>query len=328
MVFTAFGLSPSTWGQIMFLKRFFRFVPRSEYSRALDLFNDGHYRKALRILEDLLSRQSHDEDIDLATVELFACESHVALSKQRLNNGKLDEAIAEMEVAVGLKPSFADLRFGLGCLLIDAKKYGEATSHLHHALEINPKFFKAKLTLARVMYHSGKRDEAAATVDGASADCPTFYREHLEQLSQALRATENDQAVEQAFREVLEDRPTSAQVRREVAVQAIQNGDYAEAIRELKKSIAVNPDYPDLHNYLGIAYGNSGMADDAIVEFETALKINPFYLKARLNLALALYDLGRFSEAHEHIERVLSVQPDNQLAKNLLAEIRTVSERK
>jgi tetratricopeptide (TPR) repeat protein len=312
----------------MFLKRFFKFVPRSEYSRALDLFNDGHYKKALRVFEDLLARQSHDDDIDLATVELFACESHVALSKQRLNEGKLDEAIAEMEAAVTLKPSFADLRFGLGSLLIDAKRYDEAKTHFHHALEINPKFFKAKLTLARVMYLSGKRDEAATTIEGAAADCPTFYREHLEQLSQALRVSESDKAVGQAFREILEERPTSAQVRREVAVQAIQNGDYAEAIRELKKSISVNPDYPDLHNFLGIAYGNSGMSDDAIEEFETALKINPFYLKARLNLALALYDLGRFQEAHEHIDRVLSVQPDNQLAKNLLAEIRTVPERK
>jgi tetratricopeptide (TPR) repeat protein len=312
----------------MFLKRFFKFVPRSEYSRALDLFNDGHYKKALRIFEDLLARQSHDDDIDLATVELFACESHVAMSKQRLNDGKLDEAITEMESAVALKPSFADLRFGLGSLLTDAKKYDEAKVHFHHALEINPKFFKAKLTLARVMYLSGKRDDAAETVEGAAADCPTFYREHLEQLSQALRISDSDKAVDKAFREILEERPTSAQVRREVAVQAIQNGDYAEAIRELKKSISVNPDYPDLHNYLGIAYGNSGMSDDAIAEFETALKINPFYLKARLNLALALYDLGRFQEAHEQIERVLSVQPDNQLAKNLLAEIRTVSERK
>jgi tetratricopeptide (TPR) repeat protein len=312
----------------MFLKRFFKFVPRSEYSRALDLFNDGHYRKALRIFEELLARQSHEDEIDLATVELFACESHVALSKQRLNNGKLGEAIAEMESAVALKPSFADLRFGLGSLLIDANRYDEAKNHFQHALQINPKFFKAKLTLARVTYLTGKRDEAAMTVEGATADCPTFYREHLEHLSQALRVGDDDKAVDQAFREILDERPTSAQVRREIAVQAIQNGDYAEAIRELKKTIAVNPDYPDLHNYLGIAYGNSGMSDDAIEEFEIALKINPFYLKARLNLALALYDLGRFQDANEHIERVLSVQPDNQLAKNLLAEIRTVSERK
>jgi tetratricopeptide (TPR) repeat protein len=312
----------------MFLKRFFKFVPKSDYSRALDYFNDGHYKKALKIFEELLARRGHDEETDIATVELFTCESHVALSKQRLNEGKLGEAIAEMEVAVGLKPSFADLRYTLGCLFLDAGKYAEAKVHFTRALGINPKFFKAKLTLAKLFYLSGDRDASARSLERAGADCPTFYREHLEHLLQLLRSEDDDRAVEQAFREILEDRPTSAQVRREVAVQAIQNGDYPEAIRELKKSISVNPDYPDLHNYLGIAYGNSGMSDDAIEEFETALKINPFYLKARLNLALALYDQGRFQEAHEQIERVLSVQPDNQLAKNLLAEVKTLSERK
>ena len=143
-----------------------------------------------------------------------------------------------------------------------------------------------------------------------------------------IRMGDEVDAVSEAFHEILDDRPSSTQVRREIAIEAIQNGDYAEAVRELKKSIAVNPDYPDLHNYLGIAYGNSGMVDDSIEEFEIALKINPYYLKARLNLGLALYDQGRYAEAHNQIERVLSVQPDHQLAQNLLAELKTVSERK
>ena len=312
----------------MFLKRFFNFVPKNDYSRALDLFNDGHYRKALKIFEDLLARQNYEEDTDLATVELFACESHVALSKQKLNNGKLDEAIEEMETAVALKPEFADLRFSLGSLLMDAERYDKAKAHFIYALKINPKFFKAKMVFARALYVSGERIRAAETLDGVQAECPTFYRELLEHLLQTVRAGDDDSAVKQAFREILEDRPSSAQVRREIAVQAIQNGEYPEAIRELKKAISVNPDYPDLHNYLGIAYGNSGLADDAIEEFETALKINPFYLKARLNLALALYDQGRFEDAQDHIERVLSVQPENQLAKNLLAEIKQVSEKR
>jgi tetratricopeptide (TPR) repeat protein len=310
----------------MFLKRLFKFIPKSDYARALDLFNDGHYRKALKTFEDLLARR--DEEIDTATVELFACESHVALSKQRLNEGNRDQAIAEMEKAVDLKPDFADLRFNLGNLLVDAARYADAERHFVHALQINPKFFKAKIVLSRTAHLAGNRQRATSALEEAREGCPNFYKENLDHLIQSIRTGDDEASVRQIYHEILEDRPSSAQVRREVAIQAIQNGEYAEAIRELKKSIAVNPDYPDLHNYLGIAYGNSGMADDSIEEFETALKINPFYLKARLNLALALYDQGRLTEAQAHIERVLSVQPENQLAQNLLAEIRLVSNRK
>lgn len=312
----------------MFLKRFFKFIPKNDYSRALDLFNEGHYRKALKIFEDLLARQGGEEDLDISTIELFACESHVALSKQGLNDGKLREAIEEMSMAVELKPQFADLRFNLGSLQIDARCYDDANEQFARALEINPKFFKARINLARAYMLAGNKPEAVEALGEAQADCPNFYRENLDQLVQMLRMNDDQENIAVAFKEILEDRPSSAQVRREIAVEAIQNGDYAEAIRELKKSIAVNPDYPDLHNYLGIAYGNSGMVDDSIEEFETALKINPFYLKARLNLALALYDQGRFVESQNHIEKVLDVQPENQLAENLLTELRTVADRK
>jgi tetratricopeptide (TPR) repeat protein len=312
----------------MFLKRFFKFIPKNDYSRALDLFNEGHYRKALRVFEDLLARQSADEDLDIPTIELFACESHVALSKQCLNDGKLEEAVDEMSKAVNLKPHFADLRFNLGSLLMDATRYVDANEQFERALEINPKFFKARINLARTFVLDGNTADAIKSLDDAREDCPNFCRENLDQLTQMLRMNDSSENIAAGFREILEDRPSSAQVRREIAVEAIQNGDYAEAIRELKKSIAVNPDYPDLHNYLGIAYGNSGMVDDSIEEFETALKINPYYLKARLNLALALYDQGRFVESLSHIEKVLDVQPENRLAHNLLTELNTVSDRK
>jgi protein O-GlcNAc transferase len=211
---------------------------------------------------------------------------------------------------------------------VDFSRLEEAKEHLVHALKVNPKFFKAKISLARVEYTSGERTRAVEILQGGRDDAPSFYRENVDHLIQMIRIGDDESAVKQAFHEMLEDRPSSAQVRREIAIQAIQNGDFAEAIRELKKAIAVNADYPDLHNYLGIAYGNSGMADDAVEEFETALKINPYYLKARLNLALALYDQGRYTEAQTHIDRVLTVQPDNQLARNVLAEIKVVSDRK
>ena len=70
------------------------------------------------------------------------------------------------------------------------------------------------------------------------------------------------------------------------------------------------------------------MVDDSIEEFEIALKINPYYSKARLNLALVLYENGRYPEARNNIDAVLKVQPENQLANNLLKELETVGERK
>ena len=312
----------------MFLKRFFNFIPRNDYSRALDLFNEGHYRKALKIFEDLLANRDQDDDLDVATVELFACESHVALSRQRMNDGVLADALGEMEQAVQLKPNFADLRYNLGTLYFESKRLADAQENFSKALEINPKFFKARVLLSRTYSTSGQSEDAVRELEIATESCPSFFKENLNDLAQMIRIGQDESTIEKAFHEVLEERPSSAQVSREIAVEAIQRGENEEAIRELKKALALKPDYPDLHNYLGIAYGNAGMVDDSIEEFEVALKINPYYLKARLNLALALYDSARYVEAQSHIDRVLSVQPDNALANNLLNELRAVTNRK
>lgn len=312
----------------MFLKRFFSFIPKNEFSRALDLFNVGEYRKALKVFDELLERHEPGEELDVATIELYACESHVALSRERMNQGDLEEACREMEVAVKLKPNFADLRYHLGNFLMELKQFQAAKENFVHALEINPKYFKASTSLARAYFADGENERAIIQLETAKEYCPTFYKQNLNDLIHMVRIDEDAEEVHRAFHEVLEEQPSSAQISREVAIEAIQNGNFSEAIRELKKAIALNPDYPDLHNYLGIAYGNSGMVDDSIEEFEIALKINPYYIKARLNLALAQYDCGRFIEAQAHIERVLSVKPDNQLAKNLLFELRAVTDRK
>ena len=66
------------------------------------------------------------------------------------------------------------------------------------------------------------------------------------------------------------------------------------------------------------------MTDDAIMEFETALKINPNYLKARLNLALSLYEKGARDESRKNLDMVLKLDPQNELAKNLMTELSPV----
>jgi lipoprotein NlpI len=90
----------------------------------------------------------------------------------------------------------------------------------------------------------------------------------------------------------------------------------------------MNPDYPDLHNLLGIAYANKGLTDDAIMEFETALKIHPNYLKAHLNVALTLYEKGANETAMRHLEQVLQLDPENELARNLLTELQPVANKR
>jgi Flp pilus assembly protein TadD len=233
-----------------------------------------------------------------------------------------------MQRAVELKPTFADLHYALGTYCFRQERFDAARESFSRSLEINNKFFKARVHLSLVIYAEGDRSGAVEELTLTKHSCPNFSRENLDRLVQALRSGAENEDVVMLYHEILEERPSSAQISRELAVEAIQNGEYEEGIRELKKAIALKPDYPDLHNYLGIAYGNNGMIDDAVHEFEIALKINPYYIKARLNLALLYYENSRYEEAQVQLDEVLAVQPDNKLANNLLHELRAVADGK
>jgi Flp pilus assembly protein TadD len=310
----------------MFLKRLFNFIPKSEFSRALGLFNSGQYRKALKKFEELREVSQQHADVDRSTLDLYACEAHVALGKECAAAGDLGHAIEELEAAVEIKPTFADLHYMLGRFYAQKKRLEDAEASFRRSLDVNNKFFRARVHLAFVLFKVGKLDEAVAELLASKLSCPNFYRDGLDGLINCMRTDPESNEADDHFHELLEERPSSAQISRELAIEAIQNGDNDEAIRELKKAIALKPDYPDLHNYLGIAYGNKGMVDDAVQEFETSLKINPYYLKARLNLALLYYENDRFEDAQSQLDEVLTVQPDNQLANNLLAELRALAD--
>jgi len=308
----------------MFLKRLFAFIPKDEFSKALNLFNSGEHRKALSKFQELQSLASQAADVDRSTLDLYTCEAHVALSREYQAAGHHDGAVTEMEAAIAIKPQFADLHYKLGVMYAESKRFADAARCFRTSLGINNKFFRARIYLSMVLRRAGDADAAAQEAVGARHSCPNFYRESLDALVTALRAGDENEVM-RLYGEMIDERPSSAQISKELAVEAIQNGNTDEAIRELKKALALKPDYPDLHNYLGIAYGNNGMVDDAIHEFEVALKINPYYSKARLNLALIYYENSRYDEAQAQIDQVLSVQPDNQLANNLLQELKAVS---
>lgn len=311
----------------MFLKRLFSFIPKSEFTKALNLFNAGDYHKALDKFEELKEVGDNEDEVDRATLDLYTCEAHVALAKEYAASTKIDKAIAEMEIAVAIKPKFADLHYMVGTFYAQTERYEDAQKSFRASLEINNKFFRAWVHLSLSLHATGDSTGAAAELGHTRMCCPNFLRDSLDLLTEAVRGSANRAEVERLYEELLDERPSSAQISRELAVEAIQNGEYEEAIRELKKAIGLKPDYPDLHNYLGIAYGNKGMIDDAVQEFEVALKVNPYYLKARLNLALLYYENDRYDEARGQLDQVLEVQPENQLANNLLEELRSITGR-
>jgi protein O-GlcNAc transferase len=310
----------------MFINRFIRMLPRSRLKKALNHFNRGEYRKACREFEAFQSLAEGIEGQEQEMVRMYMVESYIEYAKILSSEDNFAEAAIQLERAIALQPGYADVQFNLGCLYQKLNRAIDARDRFEKALGINPKYFRARVMLAKSFLDDGERERSVEELNRCLSAAPTFFLDQVRELINAVRTESPAEERDKIFHSLLAERPSSSQVSKEIALEAIQNGDHELATRELKKSLSMNPDYPDLHNLLGIAYANMGLIDDALLEFETAIKIHPDYLKARLNVALTLYEKGSRDEAMVHLEKVLKLDPENELAQNLLKELQPITQ--
>jgi tetratricopeptide (TPR) repeat protein len=93
-------------------------------------------------------------------------------------------------------------------------------------------------------------------------------------------------------------------------------GKLEQAKENYRKSIAINPAYPDALNNLGYALAGEGKYLEAIPYYETALRTSPNHPDIRNNLGNALSEVGRLNEAIQQYELALRQKPDHADAQN------------
>jgi spermidine synthase len=107
-----------------------------------------------------------------------------------------------------------------------------------------------------------------------------------------------------------------------LAVFRINEGLLPAAEDYLRRAVRLAPDFADAHNNLGICIAKQGRVAESIPYFRRAVEIRPTFINARLHLALALRQTGRTQEALSNLQYVLKMEPQNETALSMLAEIK------
>ena len=94
-------------------------------------------------------------------------------------------------------------------------------------------------------------------------------------------------------------------------VALYSNGQYQEAIDQIKALNEVYPNIPFLFNLIGACYKAIGQLKGAAKMFEKAVSIKPEYAEAHKNLGITLRDLGQMDEAVKSLNKAISAEPNN-----------------
>ena len=147
---------------------------------------------------------------------------------------------------------------------------------------------------------------------------------HLEALSLA-ESGENEEAL-MAFREALALDFNFIQCRNNMGLLYMKLGRLDEAKATFQECIKVQPKYPDAHYHLGEILQKKGDLDGAIEEYETATKLNPNYFEAHRDLGLAIYErassgLSDIADCEDKLKVAERLAPTNPMIHYHLGNI-------
>jgi tetratricopeptide (TPR) repeat protein len=234
--------------------------------------------------------------------------AHLSLGTDLLAKGKVDEAIAEYQKSLQIRPTFAYAHLDLGNAFFKKGKMDEAAIQFQQALQINPAFTEARNNLGNVLFHMGRRDEAIAQFQQALQITPDDAATH-NNFGDALRQEGKlDEAISH-FEQALQARPDFAEAHYNFGIALRQKGKLDEAIAQYRRALEIKVDYEEACNNLGNALLQKGSVDEAVTQYQKALQINPNYADAHNNLGHVLLQKGKLDEAITELQHALQIKP-------------------
>jgi tetratricopeptide (TPR) repeat protein len=254
-------------------------------------------------------------------------EAHVNLGDAlERTPGRLNDAIAQYEEALRLRPDVAEARNNLAnALAATPGRLPEAVTQYEEALRLRPDFAEAHNNLANALAAMpGRQSEAVAQYEEALRLNPEYAEAHdnLGAVLERMPGRMEDAIVQ--FEDAVRLKPEDAKAHNNLGYTLEKvPGRMEDAIAQYEEALRMNPDYGKARKNLGNALSAGGRTQEAVAQYEEALRLMPDDAAIHLKLAAALLQLpGRGSEAKAHLEAALRLQPDNEEARQILSGLR------
>lgn len=98
--------------------------------------------------------------------------------------------------------------------------------------------------------------------------------------------------------------------------------DYDKALEAFKQAEGMDPENDEIHYALGLTYWFKEAESNAVGELMKTINLNPRHLEAHSLLGEIYFRRGQYDFAKAEWDRVLEIDPDNEMARKRLEEIR------
>ncbi len=242
-------------------------------------------------------------------------------------NGEADDTftLVYARAAARLRPDNTEALLMVAGLLEQLQQYDLATQSYAAVPADDPSFFVAEVGRAETLRKSGKVEAAIEVLQALSRSHAEVLGVHVA-LGDALRREERfaeaivayDAAV--ALIPTLESQHWTIVYSRGVSHE--QNGDWPKAEADFRTALRLNPDQPQVLNYLGYSFVDRGEnLDEALQLIERAVAAEPQSGYIVDSLAWAYFRLGRFDDAVAPMEKASLLEPVDPVVTDHLGDV-------
>jgi tetratricopeptide (TPR) repeat protein len=221
-----------------------------------------------------------------------AASSGLATAVAFATEGKLDEAVRELEAALQRGENPSEVQSGLGHLRFEQQKWSEAQGHYAKVAEQEPKHQTAHYNLGLCLERRSKFEDAAKEFEAALAIDPKRWQAQVGRGLCLLRL----------------NRPEAALPCWDAAQSELRASKKPQRQDDILFGKAVT-----LHQL--------GRLDEAAELYQKLLQLNPNSIDLLSNMTALAGTRKEEARAKEMAERLLKIQPDSRVALECLASV-------
>ena len=295
---------------------------------ALDILSEafgGGFDPGLTAIADQLAAGGTLPFTTVTSAQDGAGEVFFTIGQALKGEASDDYTLIYARMAVYLRPDHIDGLLLSADLLDGLKQFDLAVSTFRKVPASSPEHHAAELGRADALRRSEKPDLAIEVLERLAKDYPTLPLVHSS-LGDLYRQQEDYAGAVQAYDKALEFTEEGAGAQwfllyaRGISHERLKDWEKADA--DFRAALKLNPDQPQVLNYLGYSLvERQEKLDEALEMIERAVAGRPDSGYIVDSLGWVLYRLGRYEEAVGHMEKAVELMPVDPVVNDHLGDV-------